>query len=448
MSGAVLKAGVLSIGSLITSQLIRFAGNLILAKLLAPAAFGLVGIVNMVLLGINLFSDIGLRQLVIQRQGNLADDFLNAVWTMQILRGFFILFVALMIALGLGGLQHFELLQTNVYADSMLPYLIVGASTSAVISGFESTKAIMMRRDLHLGRLTILSLSAQLIALLVMVVIAASTSSPWALVAGAIVMALVQSGMSRLLVSGVDNRINLDWVVIGDVFKKGRWILLSSPLTFLGSNAEVMILGALVTPDLLGNYMIAYLLANVIHQVATNLSGNVFFPALSAAARQNTAMLKRVYVKFQMVSDAIILPAAGILMAAGPSIVNFLFDTRYSNAGSVLSALAIGLVGVRYHVIEQLVNSQGGFKIGTINTAVRLVCVVVGTFTGYHYSGLTGAALGAGLSWFGGWPVLLWSRAKLFNVPWFLECFPILCLAVGYGMGLIVVNVLNLFQGH
>ena len=75
MKKILLRAGVISIVSLVVSQVIRFVGNVALTKLLAPDAFGLIGVVNMMMLGINLFSDIGIRYVVIQRKGELTADY-------------------------------------------------------------------------------------------------------------------------------------------------------------------------------------------------------------------------------------------------------------------------------------------------------------------------------------------------------------------------------------
>src|SRR5687767_10200117 len=48
------------------SQLLRFAGNLILTRLLVPEAFGLMALINALLQGLQLFSDIGIGPSIIQ----------------------------------------------------------------------------------------------------------------------------------------------------------------------------------------------------------------------------------------------------------------------------------------------------------------------------------------------------------------------------------------------
>jgi len=442
----VVKAGVISVGALLVGQLIRFFANILLAGYLAPNAFGMVGIVNMILLGINLFSDIGLRQLVIQKKDVPTREFLDTVWMVQIARGVFILTVALLGALLIACLQQFGLTRQNVYADPMVPLLIAGAAFSALANGFESTKVLTARRDLNLNRVTALVLVSQIFSVLVMVLIARATASPWALVAGAISSSLLQVVMSHFWLPGTRNKMHIDKELAISLISKGRWILLASPLTFLSANAEVFILGGLVNATSLGNYMIAFLLANVVHQIATTLSLNVFFPALSKAARDGATSVASGYTRYQLMSDALIVSAGGFLMASGPAFVSLFFDDRYAMAGKLLSALAIGLVGVRYHVIEQLMNAQGKFKFGALLSALRLAFVIIGTFVGYHYFGLVGAAWGAGLSWFAGWPTLLWYRAKSMPWPWLVEGAALVFLVAGYAAGSLFAQLVERFH--
>ena len=49
-----------------TSQVLRFGSNLVLAKLLFPQAFGLMAIVNGVMQGLVMFSDVGIGQSIIR----------------------------------------------------------------------------------------------------------------------------------------------------------------------------------------------------------------------------------------------------------------------------------------------------------------------------------------------------------------------------------------------
>ena len=56
-------------------------------RLLSQEAFGVMAIVNTMLTGLNLFSDIGIGPSVVQNPRGNEPSFLNTAWCLQILRG-------------------------------------------------------------------------------------------------------------------------------------------------------------------------------------------------------------------------------------------------------------------------------------------------------------------------------------------------------------------------
>ena len=69
------------------SQALRFGSNLILTRLLFPDLFGLMSLVNVIIMGLGLFSDIGVGTSIIRSKRGNDPDFLNSAWTMQVIRG-------------------------------------------------------------------------------------------------------------------------------------------------------------------------------------------------------------------------------------------------------------------------------------------------------------------------------------------------------------------------
>ena len=72
-----IKGAAWTIASYGSSQIVRFASNLILTRLLLPELFGLVGLAYVFIVGINLFSDIGLGPSIIQNKRGEDPQFLN-----------------------------------------------------------------------------------------------------------------------------------------------------------------------------------------------------------------------------------------------------------------------------------------------------------------------------------------------------------------------------------
>jgi hypothetical protein len=69
------------------SQVMRFGGNLILTRLLLPEYFGLMALVNIPIIGLQLFSDVGIIPSIVQNKRGDEPGFYNTAWTLQIVRG-------------------------------------------------------------------------------------------------------------------------------------------------------------------------------------------------------------------------------------------------------------------------------------------------------------------------------------------------------------------------
>src|SRR5215469_9911071 len=80
------------------SQVIRLATNVGLARLLAPKLFGLMLIVNTLMIGIQLFSDIGIGQNIIHSPNALEPGFYNTAWSVQVIRSIVIWLIVLLAA--------------------------------------------------------------------------------------------------------------------------------------------------------------------------------------------------------------------------------------------------------------------------------------------------------------------------------------------------------------
>ncbi|MDY7023361.1 MAG: oligosaccharide flippase family protein, partial [Cyanobacteriota bacterium] len=64
------------------SQVLRLGSNLILTRLLIPELFGLMALVHTFIIGVALFSDIGIRPSIIRSNRWNDPLFLNTAWTL------------------------------------------------------------------------------------------------------------------------------------------------------------------------------------------------------------------------------------------------------------------------------------------------------------------------------------------------------------------------------
>src|SRR5690554_3241925 len=70
-----------------SQKALQLASNLILTRLLFPEAFGLMALVNVFIIGVSMFSEMGIRPALIHAKNTDNPHFLNTAWTLQIIRG-------------------------------------------------------------------------------------------------------------------------------------------------------------------------------------------------------------------------------------------------------------------------------------------------------------------------------------------------------------------------
>ena len=80
MARATRSAG-LNLMGFGTGQVLRLASNLILTRLLFPEAFGVMAMVSVFLMGLAMFSDVGVGPAIMQSKRGDDRDFLNTAWT-------------------------------------------------------------------------------------------------------------------------------------------------------------------------------------------------------------------------------------------------------------------------------------------------------------------------------------------------------------------------------
>lgn len=389
------------------------------------------------MLGLALFSDVGLGQSVVRsKRGNEA-TFTNTVWTLQAMRGCLICLLSMGLAFALYALaQRGVFLQDSVYVQPQLPWVLCTLSLSAMIAGMESTKMAMASRALDVRKITQIELLSQMGALILMVAWAFFAKSIWALVGGAIASAAIRTTLSHTLIPGPKNRFHWDTAAAREILGYGKWIFLSSILGFAVANGDKFILGGLVSASALGMFSLATFLIGAIQQVFTKLGSSVAFPTFCEVARTNPDNLRATYYKMRLPVDIASLFAAGFLFAAGHVVANILYDQRYQEVGYLLEILSISLLEIRYGLAGQCFMALGYSRIITILIGVRLPIVLFLLPAAYAAYGMQGAAWVAGGNVLITIPLVIFykHRFSILDVQKELRTLPVLLVGLGAGL--------------
>lgn len=323
----------MSIVSMVGQNGLRLISNLILTRLLVPEAFGLMAIIGVFTTGLQMFSDLGIKTSII-RSPRDDEDFLNTAWTMQILRG---------AVLGLGCAAIAYPLSL-VYDEPMLFPLMVFVGLNPFVSGFVTTNQSTARRKLYLSRVVMIRLLGQVVGILAMVAVAWFTRSVWALAMGTVVGSAARVLMYRAWMPGIVNRFRWEPEAVREIFNFGKFVFLSTMVTFLITQGDKLVLGLYISTGLLGVYNIGYTLGILPLFLIQGVLRGVIFPiyrmrppAESVQNQRNLFRIRRTLISAALAGNA-------LLALIGVPLVDFMYDDRYILAGPVISLMCLASV--------------------------------------------------------------------------------------------------------
>ncbi len=312
------------------TQLIRFGSNLVLTRMLVPEMFGTMVLVNTMLIGLHLFSDVGITPAIVQNKRGDERDFLNTAWTIQVLRGVLLFAIACAAAAPMA----------RFYGDEILLTIVPIAAITALCDGLCSTKLISLHRHLRLARATLIEVSSQIVTAVIMISWALIDASIWALVCGTVCGAAFRTGASHLL-PGIRNRLRWDPAIARELFHFGRWIFLSTVLTFCADYCDRLVFGKITDTHQLGIYGIALTIALIPTHAISHVGSSVFFPSFSRKLAVGDGLASALRSARGVLSVAGGYLIAGMI-AAGQPAVESIYTEEWWSAGWMLQLFAIG----------------------------------------------------------------------------------------------------------
>ena len=383
------RSGVWISGGFILQRGLQLGSNLILTRILFPEAFGLMALCSVFLVGLSMFSDLGLKPSIIRDPRGNEPRFLNTAWTIQVIRGF---------VLSVGGcVLAFPI--SIIYDNAILLPLLAVLSTTAAITGFTSIKMVTAERDLDFRIVTLITIAGQLVHIITMVVLAYYWRSVWALAVGGIIGSLTTLVIGHSVLRGHRHRLQIDSSSARSLVHFGKWIFLSTIVTFIGGEGLRAIQAGFVTPAEFGILAIAYSIAAIGFELSMKLTASIGLPALSEAYREKPEKFSRILHNFRR---RLLLVSLGLVFAVtftSEALVSLLYDSRYHAAGALVVAITLANAVVTIstgHDSALLVVGKSKTYLCMISLAT--VGRIIGTIIGLKVFGVLGMIIGIGIS--------------------------------------------------
>jgi len=251
------------------SFVLRAGSLMVLARLLSPNDFGLVGMVTAFTGVLTLFRDFGLSAAAVQRT-NVTQEQISTLFWINLLAGALLGLLALAMAPAIAAFYH-------------EPQLF--AVTTALAAGFVFNAAgtqhsALLQRQMRFTALAIINMVALAVGTTIAIAGAEAGYGYWALVAMTLSSPLVATigfWLATRWVPGAPHRR----VGIRSMMHFGGALTFTGLIVYVGYNAEKVLIGRFWGVDAIGIYGRAYQLINIPTDNLNSAVGEVAFSALS-----------------------------------------------------------------------------------------------------------------------------------------------------------------------
>jgi len=312
----------------VASEGARLIRVLVLARLLAPHDFGLMGIASLVLACVEVFTEPGLNTALIQRRGDIR-PFLDSVFTINATRGAAVSLLSAALAP----------MAAAFWDAPRAAWVIAAAGAVVFVRGLSNPATVYLIKDLNFRAVFWWNLGDTGAALCTAVACGLLWHNVWALVASAIVGQAVRTALSYRL-HPFRPRLRFDWSQCRNLLPFSRWVMATNIVVYLGLRADSALVGRWIGVGALGLYEMASRIASVPRETLTAVAAEVAFPALSARQEQAKAMrgvFIRIWVPLLLANAA----AAFIMVVFPQTLLRILAGKKWSGSAEVLGILAV-----------------------------------------------------------------------------------------------------------
>ncbi len=383
---------------------------IILARLLAPEDFGLMGIALITLAFLEAFTETGFRSALIQKAGDIK-EYLDVAWTAVLIRSVFLFLIIFLSAPYIAGFFDVE----ESFDRNLATWVIRVMALVVLIRGMVNIGTVLFDKQLEFQKRFFIQAGETFADVGVGITLAIIYQNVWALVFGAIAGA----GM-KLLLSYVlhPHRPRLRWETAKakELYVFGRWILFNNVLFLAATRGDAAVVGRILGPTSLGIYELGIRMAQLMTREIGAVTGVVAFPAYSEVQRDVERLRRAFFMSLDMVSS-ITIPIAVLTSVLAVPLVEVVLEDAWLDVAIILPFLAAaGAMRAISAVGGSLFMGVGkpslDFQMSILRTVILFV-LIVPLANAYGLAGAGTAVIISALSML---PFLLWSSAKQLDV--------------------------------
>jgi PST family polysaccharide transporter len=363
----------------------RLGSLMVLARLLGPRDFGLVGMVTAFTGVLGLFRDFGLSTASVQR-AHVTEEQISTLFWINALVG--VLLAVLVSALAP--------VIASFYHEPRLVWVAVVLATGFLFNAAGVQHSAILQRELRFTALAVISTVALVVSTVVAICLAELGYGYWALVAMTVALPLINTigcWITTKWIPGAPRRR----VGIRSMMRFGGTITLNGLVVYVAYNLEKVLLGRFWGADAIGIYGRAYQLINIPTDNMNSAVGEVAFSALSRV-QDDPSRLRSYFLKGYSLVIGVTLPITLACALFSNDLIFVLLGPKWTGAAAIFRLLAPTIL------IFAMINPLGWLllSLGLVGRSLKIALVIAplvitGYVAGLPY-GVKGVALGYSLA--------------------------------------------------
>ena len=309
---------------------LSFFSTIILARLLTPNDFGLLGTITIFVSVSNMLVEAGFGAALIQKQ-NITDRDYSTIFVFNIIMSF-ILYVALFIAA-----PYISIYYNNDVFTSLVRVL----GLLLFINAITLTQRVHLIRELNFKTQTYINITSLLLSIFLSISLAYYGYGVWALIAQLISYSLFSS-LFMIIKVQFRPKILFDIGIFKELFKFGGSIIINSILNVVYNDIFGLIISKKYSINKTGLYTQANKLVSFPTGLFTSLFDSAGFPILSRI--KEPLEFKRVLSNINRGIFSIAIPLLVIIPFQSKAIVDIVLGEQWIESANILSILSISLL--------------------------------------------------------------------------------------------------------
>jgi O-antigen/teichoic acid export membrane protein len=386
------KSGIRWLSILQFSEIfIQSMVKIILAWILSPSAFGVVGSALILTGFVQATSQTGVYAALIQRK-NKTEDYLDTGWSIEIVRG--LALYAIIYYVSPWYIEYMVGVNQQDYID-----VIRVLALTIIIDSFKNVGIVLFDKQINFRQVFNLQISGLIVRTIATLAFSLYFQTYWGLIYGMILGSLTVFIMSYVL-SDYRPKFNFELTKCKQLLNFGIWVFAYTIVGYLILKLSDAFVLKYIGIEGLGIFQMAFFIGMLFRNSISEIQNRIIFP-LASKYQSNEKEIKKLYIESIELSVLLYLPAGVGLVIVSDNLVSIMFDESWAAIADILPLLSIaGIFSALVRVIEQFYKGVGSpkyvFSFSFISVLILLFCIMFvyeRTLLGISYSILTSSIM-------------------------------------------------------